>query len=86
MFGFSIFMNEPLTEEKKAYIKQMADSGFQGIFTSMHIPEDDPMAYKKRLMALGECAKKHQLDLMVDISGDALSRAGFSFEDLKPLK
>lgn len=86
MFGFSIFMNEPLTEEKKAYIKQMADSGFQGIFTSMHIPEDDPTAYKKRLMALGECAKNHQLDLMVDISGDALSRAGFSFEDLKPLK
>lgn len=86
MFGFSIFMNEPLTPQKKAYIHKMATSGFIGIFTSMHIPEDDVSAYQGRLRELGEEAKKNQLELMVDISGDALKRAGFSLTDLTPLK
>ena len=31
-------------------------------------------------------AKKNKLELMVDISGEALERAGFSLEDLTPLK
>ncbi|HAP8873432.1 TPA: DUF871 domain-containing protein, partial [Enterococcus faecium] len=28
MFGFSIFMNDSLSEEKKQYIRQMASNGF----------------------------------------------------------
>ncbi|OQO71081.1 histidine kinase [Enterococcus villorum] len=86
MFGFSVFMNDELTEAKKTYIQKMAKNGFTGMFTSLHIPEDDHSSYKKRLRELGECAKKNQLELMVDISGDALNRAGFSLEDLEPLK
>lgn len=86
MFGFSIFMNDSLSEEKKQYIRQMASNGFVGIFTSMHIPEDDVSAYQKRLIELGSEAKKNKLELMVDISGKALERAGFSLEDLTPLK
>lgn len=86
MFGFSIFMNDSLSEEKKQYIRQMASNGFVGIFTSMHIPEDDVSAYQKRLIELGSEAKKNKLELMVDISGEALERAGFSLEDLTPLK
>ncbi len=77
MFGFSIFMNDSLSEEKKQYIRQMASNGFVGIFTSMHIPEDDVSAYQKRLIELGSEAKKNKLELMVDISGEALERAGF---------
>lgn len=79
MFGFSIFLNEDLTDEMATYIKEMAQSGFSGIFTSLHIPEDDAKQYRSRLMALGELAKSNQLELMVDISGEALDRAGFSF-------
>ncbi|EPI01446.1 hypothetical protein D920_00482 [Enterococcus faecalis 13-SD-W-01] len=86
MFGFSIFMNDDLTTEKRAYIQKMAANGFTGIFTSMHIPEDDAASYKQRLEELGKEAQRHHLDLMVDISGDALTRAGFSFENLDPLK
>ncbi|HAQ9708577.1 TPA: DUF871 domain-containing protein, partial [Enterococcus faecium] len=71
MFGFSIFMNDSLSEEKKQYIRQMASNGFVGIFTSMHIPEDDVSAYQKRLIELGSEAKKNKLELMVDISGEA---------------
>ncbi|MGM9903432.1 hypothetical protein A5844_001824 [Enterococcus sp. 10A9_DIV0425] len=86
MFGFSVFMNEDLSENKKNRIRLMAEHGFIGIFTSMHIPEDDRSAYKKRLVELGNEAKKNHLELMVDISGEALALAGFSLEDLKPLR
>ena len=85
MFGFSIFMNEDLSTEDIHYIKRMKQAGFKGIFTSMHIPEDDAQAYKMRLEKLGACAKTNQLELMVDISGEALERAGYSFEHLEEL-
>lgn len=78
MFGFSIFMNQDLDETTFQYMAAMTDCGFRGVFTSMHIPEDDPKAYKKRLLALGNYAKQLGLEVMVDISGDALERAGFS--------
>ena len=85
MFGFSVFMNEQIDEQKRCYIGEMAKSGFTGIFTSMHIPEDDASAYKERLAAIGEEAKRHNLDLMVDISGVALQTAGFAADDLSAL-
>ena len=85
MFGFSIFLNESLTKETKQYIAEMAQTGFSGIFTSLHIPEDDASHYRKRLTDLGDIAKSYHLDLMVDISGDALTRAGFSFHQTQEL-
>ena len=86
MYGFSIFMNSDLDEAKRSYITKMVNSSFKGIFTSMHIPEDDIKLYKKRLIDLGNFAQTHHLKLMVDISGDALSRSGFSFDNLAELK
>ena len=56
MFGFSIFLNQELSTETKDYIKTMAENGFSGIFTSLHIPEDDVTQYRKRLIDLGEVA------------------------------
>lgn len=86
MFGFSIFLNEGLSSETTHYIEEMARNGFSGIFTSLHIPEDDAAQYRKRLTDLGSVAKSNQLELMVDISGEALARAGFSFERVDELK
>lgn len=80
MFGFSVFLNQDLTEQTQEYIKEMTACGFNGIFTSLHIPEDDAACYKKRLIELGKLAKKYQLELMVDISGEALNKAGFAYE------
>lgn len=85
MFGFSIFLNEELTAETKHYIEEMSRHGFSGIFTSLHIPEDDAEHYRKRLTDLGTIAKACRIDLMVDISGTALDRAGFSFNRLEEL-
>ncbi|MGL9727761.1 DUF871 domain-containing protein [Enterococcus sp. DIV0756] len=86
MFGFSIFLNEGLTSETIHYIKTMSQNGFSGIFTSLHIPEDDAAQYRKRLTELGAIAKTCELELMVDISGEALARAGFSFDRIDELK
>ncbi|MGM0215546.1 DUF871 domain-containing protein [Enterococcus sp. AZ109] len=86
MFGFSIFLNEEMTDQKKEYIQKMATIGFSGIFTSLHIPEENPETYKKRLKQLGLLAQSLQLRLMVDISGTALEDAGFSLERVSELK
>ena len=86
MFGFSVFLNEDLSHETKDYIGKMAQAGFSGIFTSLHIPEDDATRYRERLSQLGHLAKQYELELMVDISGAALQRAGFSFEQIDELQ
>ena len=85
MFGFSVFMNADLTTTDIDAIEEMALQGFSGIFTSMHIPEDDAASYRQRLTTLGEIAKKNRLSLMVDISGEALAKAGFSYKELNEL-
>ncbi|WP_430610927.1 DUF871 domain-containing protein [Enterococcus sp. DIV0876] len=84
MFGFSVFMNQDLTQSDLAQMEELAVS-FKGMFTSMHIPEDDSASYRKRLGVIGAFAKKHQLSLMVDISGNALAEAGFSIDHLEDL-
>jgi hypothetical protein len=85
MYGISVFLGTDLTAETVQSIQQTKAVGFQGIFTSLHIPEDDFTLYRKRLTDLGAIAKAEGLKLMVDISGEALMRAGFSLDDLAPL-
>lgn len=86
MFGFSIFLNEEISQNTKNYIEKMTNHGFKGIFTSLHIPEDNATCYKSRLVELGKISKQFKLDLMVDISGEALKQAGFSFDNLIEIK
>ncbi|MGX7148644.1 DUF871 domain-containing protein [Enterococcus ureasiticus] len=82
MYGISLFLSEEMTDETRLYIKKMSEIGFKGIFTSLHIPEDDVTLYAQRLKELGQIAQNANMKLMVDISGEALKRAGFSFERL----
>ena len=63
----------------------MAQAGFKGVFTSLHIPEDDATKYKERLCQLGSWCQELKLDLMVDISGNALVKAGFQMENVAKL-
>mgnify|MGYP003308821521 CR=1 FL=1 len=41
MFGLSVFLGDELTIETKNYLQRMKDSGFEGVFSSLHIPEED---------------------------------------------
>lgn len=85
MYGISVFLGEDLTKETQTYIQEMSRIGVKGIFTSLHIPEENSELYAQRLRVLGEIASKNGMKLMVDISGEALKRAGFSFERLEEI-
>lgn len=80
MFGVSVFLGDELTIETKNYLQVMKDSGFEGVFSSLHIPEEDASQYVKRLKTLGQWTKEFGMQLMVDISGEALNKIGFSFD------
>lgn len=81
MLGFSIFLGEKMTEETIAYIRKMKAFGFNGIFSSLHIPEDDVSKYRERLSDLSSLTKELEMELMVDISGTALEKIGLSTKD-----
>ncbi|MDY0393283.1 DUF871 domain-containing protein [Virgibacillus halophilus] len=81
MFGFSIFLHEDLTKETKDYFNSMVDIGFEGVFTSLHLPEDDISKYSARLNALLEMVQRRKVKLMIDISGNALEHIGLSLDD-----
>lgn len=81
MLGFSVFLNEHWSQDMEDYIHKMVSSGFEGIFTSLHIPEDDPAKYRVRLKALLCAARERQLKVMIDISGDALKYVGLSLRN-----
>lgn len=85
MLGFSVFLNEDWTQEKENYIHKMASIGFEGIFTSLHIPEDDVSKYGDRLMSLLKMVRSRNLKLMIDISGDALKHIGLSIDNPKDI-
>lgn len=80
MFGLSVFLGDELTVETKNYLQRMKDSGFEGVFSSLHIPEEDASQYVTRLKMLGQWTQELKMQLMIDISGDALKKIGFSFE------
>lgn len=86
MYGFSVFLNEQISDAALSEMEKKVRGGFQGIFTSIHIPEDDHSKYLAGLQKLGTFAKKRRIELMVDISGSALQRLGFSYDDVTPLQ
>lgn len=87
MFGFSVFLGSDLTDDTKEYISYMSSNGFSGIFTSMHIPEDDSSKYSERISSLGSLAREENLNLMVDISTKALSALGLDLaKNLEEIK
>lgn len=81
MLGVSVFLGEDLAKETTDYLRSMKNSGFKGVFSSLHIPEDDSTKYLERLTTLGNWSKNLGMALMVDISGSALNKIGLSFED-----
>lgn len=85
MFGFSIFLNQPLHPDTYTYLVHMKQAGFSGVFTSIHIPEDDPEVYLSRLTELGKICQKLKLTLMVDVSANALEKIGLSFQQPEKL-
>jgi hypothetical protein len=78
LLGFSVYLNENISDHDVEGYKKLAEAGFDGIFTSLHIPEENPDYYDQRLKYLLETAKQAHLKVMIDISKNALEAIGLS--------
>ncbi|MBA4603434.1 DUF871 domain-containing protein [Thermoactinomyces mirandus] len=72
MLGISVYLSRENERFNREWIKRAHENGFTAIFTSLHIPEEDPKTYKELLLDLGMQAKKYQMDLFADISSESL--------------
>lgn len=86
MLGFSIYLNNDITSATEQYINRLKQNGFDGIFTSVHIPEEDSKKYQQRLFSLGNLAKNNNLNVMVDIDKVSLKKLDISLSSLDSLK
>ncbi|ODG89947.1 MULTISPECIES: MupG family TIM beta-alpha barrel fold protein [Bacillaceae] len=86
MLGISIYLSEKNIEKNKKYIEIAKKNGFHSIFTSLHIPEDDPSTYKTLLQLLGKDAMKNGMELMADISAKSLTHLGLDYSNVSELQ
>lgn len=85
MLGISVYLSNENEEFNKNWIEKAASNGFSSIFTSLHIPEDNPESYKELLINLGNQAKIYQMDLFADISPTSLNHLGIDIQQTSQL-
>ncbi|RDU35504.1 DUF871 domain-containing protein [Neobacillus piezotolerans] len=79
MLGISVYLSQSVASQE-AYIRKMKEHGFGSIFTSLHIPEDNPAVYRDELMHLGKLARELDMELIPDISPNSLRHLGCTWE------
>lgn len=82
--GFSVYLNESLKKQEKV-IESYRARGFNMVFTSLHIPEEDSSTYRERLYALGKITGGLKMGLMMDIASDSFSCLGLSLHEAEQL-
>ncbi|MGG5740033.1 MULTISPECIES: DUF871 domain-containing protein [Bacillus cereus group] len=85
MIGVSIYLSKERVEKQEEWLKVAKENGFSSIFTSLHIPEDDPNTYKELIQILGKQALENEMELMVDVSPKSLHHLGISYENVEEL-
>lgn len=85
MLGISVYLNKDRMEKNASWIEKAATYGLNSIFTSLHIPEDNPAEYKELLQKLGSMAKKHNMELMADVSPRSLDYLGLDWDHYEEL-
>ncbi|WNF22534.1 MupG family TIM beta-alpha barrel fold protein [Mesobacillus jeotgali] len=85
MLGISVYLKKDMMDQNAAWIEKAAQYGLNSIFTSLHIPEDNPAEYKELLQKLGQLAKKHSMELMADVSPRSLDYLGLEWEQYDEL-
>lgn len=85
MRGISVYLGEGSAKELEPYIEKVRKLGFASIFTSLHIPEEDPSLYEERLRELGALARTYDMELMADISPKSLGHLGFTWANAEGL-
>lgn len=85
MLGISIYLSEN-EEENYRRIKEASKYGFNKIFTSLHIPEDNnkdqqAVIFKK----ICEYAKLYSMDVYADFGPDSFKRMNFSLDNMEEI-
>lgn len=80
MLGFSVYLSAPLTAATHRRLDAMAAAGFQGVFTSLHIPEDDATQLQGRLKLLAKWCQTAHLQLIADVDDQWLAKLGWALE------
>lgn len=73
MLGFSYYLTDPLDERMQQYFEDMSKSGFEEVFTSLHIPEEDPQQKKSAVQKLMRAAEYNGLSVVIDVDKASLS-------------
>ncbi|ALS79675.1 cell surface protein [Planococcus kocurii] len=85
MLGISVYLGDESFTHLKPYIERLSKNGFAAIFTSLHIPEDNPRLYKERLQQLGNWAQQFDMELVADIAPQSLAHLGFDWHNAEGL-
>jgi uncharacterized protein len=85
MLGISVYLKEENRKKNAEWIEKASSHGFRSIFTSLHIPEDNPDTYKELLQELGALARTHHMELLADVSPYSLKHLGLDWSTLPQL-
>ncbi len=85
MIGVSIYLAKERVKKQEEWLKVAKENGFSSIFTSLHIPEDDPNTYKELIQILGKQALENEMELMVDVSPKSLHHLSMTYENVEEL-
>ncbi|QQK81731.1 DUF871 domain-containing protein [Salicibibacter cibi] len=85
MIGFSVYLGKQSELEQQRLLSMMKRAGFQSVFTSLHIPEDNPDTYKTALRVLGKQVGEHEMELFADASPASLSHLGLRWEQAEEI-
>lgn len=85
MLGISIYLGKQSEKEQADYLQKMSNAGFKSIFTSLHIPEDNPEILVSTLKTLAKQAAQLNMELICDISNISIKNLGLSVETLPVL-
>ncbi|CQR57364.1 DUF871 domain-containing protein [Paenibacillus riograndensis] len=81
MSGVLVSLTEQSLDKTMEYLRYMQLNGFNSIFTSLQIPEEDPRELLEPLTSIGQFARKHNMLFMVDVSPRTFEH--FSLQQLK---
>lgn len=82
MLGFSVYLGRDLTATDYNYLITMRNAGFDTIFTSLQIPEEEPEHVSARLKELTKWCQNLDLEIIVDVSQTSLSEIGVDVSDV----
>lgn len=80
--GISIYLSSGI-EKNEEVIRKAKEAGATYGFTSLHIPEEDYVDYKKSVRQLLDLTNDAKIELMIDVDGETPERLGLKrMEDL----